>query len=152
MLPETPTAQDPSMEPKTDSQAPSGSSKDKVVTATQEIDILMRARYPIIYVSTWEEERVEQSLRQIAAARKKHLFTWTITQGLIKVGSEPRPGKSTSGNTMDPLLALDQVIQHIEPSIYMFKDFHRFTYDERCNLTIIRKLRDVAYQIRNSYK
>ncbi|MFM7516202.1 MAG: hypothetical protein ACKO3V_04615 [Pirellula sp.] len=63
------------MEPKTDSQAPSGSSKDKVLTATQEIDVLIRARYPIIYVSTWEEERVEQSLRQIAAARKKQLFT-----------------------------------------------------------------------------
>jgi hypothetical protein len=140
------------MEPTTDSQAPSGSSKDRVLTATQEIDVLIRARYPIIYVSTWEEERVEQSLRQIATARKKQLFTWTITQGLIKVGSEPRPGKNTSGNTMDPLVALDQVIQHVEPSIYMFKDFHRFTCDERCNLTIIRKLRDVAYQIRDSYK
>lgn len=139
------------MERTTDS-ALSSSSKDKVLTATQEIDVLIRARYPIIYVSTWEEERVEQSLRQIAAARKKHLFTWTITQGLIKVGSEPRPGKNASGNTMDPLVALDQVIQHVEPSIYMFKDFHRFTCDERCNLTIIRKLRDVAYQIRDSYK
>ena len=143
---------DPSPEPHSDPGATSSPSRSKTNPATQEIDVLIRARYPIIYVSTWEEERVEQSLRQIANARKKHLYTWTITQGLIKVGSEPRPGKNASNNTMDPLVALDQVIQHVEPSIYLFKDFHRFTCDERCNLTVIRKLRDVAYQIRDSYK
>ena len=143
---------DPSPEPHSDPGATSSPSRSKTNPATQEIDVLIRARYPIIYVSTWEEERVEQSLRQIANARKKHLYTWTITQGLIKVGSEPRPGKNASNNTMDPLVALDQVIQHVEPSIYLFKDFHRFTCDERCNLTVLRKLRDVAYQIRDSYK
>jgi ATP-dependent 26S proteasome regulatory subunit len=138
-----------------DSTTPSNDSSTKRGAshqATQELDILIRARYAVIYVSTWEEERVEQSLRQIATARKKHLYTWTITQGLIKSGSEPRTGKSASGNTTDPLCALDQVMQHVEPAIYLFKDFHRFTCDERCNLTVIRKLRDVAYQIRDSYK
>jgi AAA+ superfamily predicted ATPase len=124
--------------------------RSATVSATQELDVLIRARYAVIYVSTWEEERVEQSLRQIANARKKQLYAWTITQGLVKHGADMRASKSN--NTADPLVALDQVLQHVDPAIYLFKDFHRFTCDERCNLTVIRKLRDVAAQIRDSYK
>lgn len=54
-----------------------------------ELDVLIRARYPVIYVVTWEEERVEQRLAKIAAARNKKLFTWTCTQGIVRAGSEP---------------------------------------------------------------
>ena len=136
---------------KSDSAGPSPN-RSRTSQAKQELDLLIRARYPIIYVSTWEEERVEQCLKQIATARKKHLFVWTVTQGLIQSGSETRQGKTGSGSTTDPLCALDAVIQHVEPAIYLFKDFHRFTCDERCNLTVIRKLRDVAFQLRDTYK
>jgi AAA+ superfamily predicted ATPase len=135
------------------SQATSSESlprRSALTSATQELDILIRARYALIYISTWEEERVEHCVRQIASARKKHFYSWTITQGLVKHGQESRGSKSN--NTTDPLCALDQVVQHVEPAIYLFKDFHRFTCDERCNLTVIRKLRDVASQIRDSYK
>lgn len=118
--------------------------------ARKELDILIRARYPIIYVTTWEEERVERCLRDIAKARKKQLYEWTITQGLCKVGSDQKKGRT--GNTTDPIAALDAVIDHVDPAIYVFKDFHRFTEDIRCNLTIIRRLRDVALQLRDSYK
>src|SRR5438045_95740 len=55
----------------------------------QELDVLTRARYPIIYVTTWEEERVERCLREIAKRREKNLFIWTITDGIVKAGAEP---------------------------------------------------------------
>lgn len=121
-------------------------------SAQQELDVLVRARYPIVYVITWEEERVERCLREIAAARNKNLFVWTITQGIVKSGSEAQHTKSGSGNTSDPLAALDAVINQMEPAIYLFKDFHRFTDDERCNLSVIRRLRDVAHHLRDTYK
>lgn len=120
--------------------------------AQQELDVLIRARYPIIYVVTWEEERVEKALRHIATSREKKLFTWTITQGIIKSGAEPQKSKSGCGNTSDPLAALDDVIHQVEPAIYLFKDFHRFTVDERANLSVIRRLRDVAFHLRDTYK
>jgi ATP-dependent 26S proteasome regulatory subunit len=116
------------------------------------LDVLIRARYPIVYVLTWEEERVERCLREIAAARNKNLFVWTITQGIVKSGSDAQHTKSGSGNTSDPLAALDAVINQLEPAIYLFKDFHRFTDDERCNLSVIRRLRDVAHHLRDTYK
>ena len=114
--------------------------------------MLIRARYPIIYAVSWEEERVEQMLSSIAASRNKKLYIWTCTQGIVRAGSEPQSSKSGSGNTTDPLAALDAVLTHVEPAIYLFKDFHPFTEDVRCNIATIRRLRDVAYQLRDTYK
>ena len=118
----------------------------------EELEVLIRARYPVIYVVSWEEERVERCLREIAEKREKNLFVWTVTQGIVRSGVEPQQTKMGSGNTADPLAALDAVIQQVQPAIYLFKDFHRFTVDDRCNLTVIRRLRDVAYHLRDTYK
>ncbi|RPI59909.1 MAG: hypothetical protein EHM48_08115 [Planctomycetaceae bacterium] len=111
------------------------------------MEVLIRARYPVIYVISWEEERVERCLREIAEKREKSLYVWTVTQGIVKSGVEPQQTKVGGGNTADPLAALDAVIQQVQPAIYLFKDFHRFTVDDRCNLTVIRRLRDVAYHL-----
>jgi ATP-dependent 26S proteasome regulatory subunit len=118
----------------------------------EELETLIRARYPIIYVVSWEEERVERCLREIADRREKSLFVWTITEGIVKSGTSPQRAKAGGGSTADPLAALDAVIQQVGPAIYLFKDFHPFTSDERCNLAIIRRLRDAAYHLRDTYK
>ncbi|HEX2970883.1 MAG TPA: AAA family ATPase [Tepidisphaeraceae bacterium] len=117
-----------------------------------ELEVLIRARYPIIYVISWEEERVEKRLSEIAAARNKKFYVWTCTQGIVKFGAETQHAKSGTGSTTDPLAALDAVISHIEPAIYLFKDFHPFTEENRANLSIIRRLKDVAYHLRDTYK
>ncbi len=117
-----------------------------------ELDVLIRARYAIIYVVSWEEDRVERHLREIAQRRKKNLFVWTVTQGISKSGADPGRAKAGAGSTADPLAALDAVIQHVEPAIYLFKDFHRFSCDDRCNIGVIRRLRDLAFHLRDTYK
>ncbi|HAZ63915.1 MAG TPA: ATPase, partial [Armatimonadetes bacterium] len=47
----------------------------------RELDVLIRARYPILYLVSWEEPRVMRTLRQIARSQGKDLLTWTITDG-----------------------------------------------------------------------
>lgn len=117
----------------------------------QEIDVLIRARYPIIYISTWEEERVEKLMLEIAERRNKKLFVWTVTQGIVKYGSEPQRGKGAN-RTVDPVAALDAIIDQVDPSIFLMKDFHPFTSCERCNVAVIRKLRDASIHLRDTYK
>jgi AAA+ superfamily predicted ATPase len=121
-------------------------------TPPEEIEILIRARYPIIYVVSWEEERLEQYLAEIALRRKKRFLIWSVTQGLVKHGAEPQRGKGGAGSTTDPLAALDAVLDNVEPAIFLFKDFHPFMEDARCNLAIVRRLRDVAFRLRDTYK
>ncbi len=127
-------------------------SKPPLAPTTRELDVLIRARYPILYVNTWEEERVERCLREIAERRRKNLFVWTITQGIVKSGSEPNRAKGGTGSTCDPIAALDSVVDQLEPAIYLFKDFHHFTEDNRANVSVIRRLRDVAHHLRDTYK
>ncbi len=123
-----------------------GSQPQSVVA---ELDVLIRARYSVIYVVTSEEERVEQALWRIARRRGKQLYIWTCTQGLRRHGSDP---SGRPGNTADPIVALDAVINSTENAIFLFKDFHWYTEEIRCNLSVIRKLRDAAYELRDSYK
>src|SRR5437868_2718501 len=69
-----------------------------------ELETLIRARYPIIYIVSWEEKRVEDALRAIAQARGKKIYFWTITQGMVL-----NPNHRDNA-TKDPMAALDFVI------------------------------------------
>ncbi len=125
-------------------------SKAPPLSAGAELEILIRARYPILYVVTWEERRVEQQLREIAQRRKKQLISWSIAAGFVKVGSEP--ANTRAQKVSDPVEALDAVIEQKEPAIYVFKDFHRLMRERDCNTVVIRKLREVALALSDSYK
>ncbi len=131
---------------------PASKSLVQCLSPEDELEVLIRARYPIIYVLSWEEERVEKLLAGIATNRNKKFHVWTYTQGIVRYGSEPQRAKSGTGSTTDPLAALDAVLQHVEPAIYLFKDFHPFTEENRANLAVIRRLKDVAYHLRDTYK
>lgn len=114
--------------------------------ALKEIEILIRARYPILYIVSWEEERVEEILLRIANNRGKKLFSWTVSRGIKQYGESDSKGLIESSR--DPIVALDQVHKFKEPAIYVFKDFHPFLSDH----TVVRKLRDLAVSLTNSYK
>ncbi len=107
------------------------------------IDVLIRARYSILYVVSWEEDRVEKSLAEIAKKRDKKLYTWSITRGMIEAG-----GDQADPTTTDPLRALDYVMEESEPALFVLRDFDPFFDDP----VVERKLRDVARGLRASYK
>jgi AAA+ superfamily predicted ATPase len=119
-----------------------------------ELEVLIRARYPIVYVVTWEEERLEARLNEIARRRNKTFHVWTCSQGVVKYGADPQRAKAGAGNTCDPIGGLDAVLSHVEPAIFLFKDLHDHLDIRVCpgNLRNIRRLRDVAHALRDTYK
>ncbi len=115
-----------------------------------ELETLIRARYPVIYVVSWEAQRVEQHLARIAASRGKHLYVWSVTGGMRRAGAAS--GQRPKGLS-EPVEALDQVMEHKEPAIYLFQDFHAFLRPAiQCNIPTIRKLREAAQALSDSYK
>jgi SpoVK/Ycf46/Vps4 family AAA+-type ATPase len=112
-------------------------------SVNKELETLIRARYPIIYVVSWEEERVEDAIRSIASERGKKLFLWTITQGLVQNLNSPR-----NDATMEPIKALDAIMDSRDPAIFILKDFHPYLGD----VTIIRRLRDLTLALKKSFK
>jgi SpoVK/Ycf46/Vps4 family AAA+-type ATPase len=120
-------------------------------TPAQEIEILIRARYPVIYVVTWEENRVEEVLAQIAKRREKKLFGWSVARGIQQYGTV---NQKPDVKTADPNVALDHVADSMENAIYIFRDLHPFLTapQPQCNAATIRRVRELAFQLKNSYK
>ncbi|HEY9767817.1 MAG TPA: AAA family ATPase [Coleofasciculaceae cyanobacterium] len=91
----------------------------------EELNILVQAQYPLIYLITPEEERAEQAVAKIAKdnAEYKRVFVWTVTRGMVEYG-QPRQG--TQHNTVSPEAAIEWTIRQKEGGIYIFKDLHPF--------------------------
>ena len=115
-----------------------------------DIEILIRARYPILYIISSEETRVQQLLVEIAKKRQKKVFEWSYSTGVVPAGTSIQSQKTRNAATKDPLMALDQVIDLVEPALFIFKDFHPFL--TRNNFAVIRKLKEIAIHLKNSFK
>lgn len=107
-----------------------------------ELETLIRARYPLIYVVSWEERRVEEALRAISSNRGKRMLVWTVTNGLV---SSPT---AKDKQTRSPMAALDFIESSTDPAVFVLKDFHSFITDTE----ITRRLRDLTYSLKTSYK
>ena len=122
---------------------------NRIVTKElDDIEILIRARYPVIYVVTWEESRVEDAIAEIAAKRDKKILTWSVCRGIVPYGTSPQSQRNTDTKTCDPQVALNQVLDMVDPAIFIFKDFHPYLNDP----AVVRKVREVALYLKNSYK
>lgn len=115
-----------------------------------ELETLIRARYPILYILSSEETRVQDLIMDIAAKRQKKVFEWSYSTGIVPAGTSIQSQKHRNAATKDPLQALDQVIEQVEPAIFVFKDFHPFL--TRNNFAITRKLKEIALHLKNSFK
>ncbi|AFY74670.1 AAA+ family ATPase [Synechococcus sp. PCC 7502] len=108
----------------------------------EELNILIQAQYPLIYLTTSEEERAEKAIAHVAqitsVANKppRQVFIWTVTHGLVEYG---QPSTVTQHNTISPEAAIDWTIKHKEPAIFIFKDLHPFLDNTP---GVIRWLRD----------
>jgi SpoVK/Ycf46/Vps4 family AAA+-type ATPase len=108
----------------------------------QDLDLLIRSRYPIIYIPTSEEERAEQLIMSMAEASTppREVFIWDFVSGFSEGGG----GKS------NPTQALDEVekAKPESPAIFVMRDMHRFLDD----VQVLRKLRNLSRILRNSRK
>src|SRR5665811_850973 len=116
----------------------------------QELDTLIRARYPIIFIVSSEEMRLQNVVVEVAQKRQKKVFEWSYSTGIVPAGTSIQSQKNRNAATKDPLMALDQVIEQVEPAIYVFKDFHPFL--TKNNFAIVRKLKEIALHLKNSFK
>lgn len=87
----------------------------------EKISEYIRARYPLIYLLTHEEDRVERSLQGLCAKESMRLLRWRSTNGLYEDGTPIKNEASTE----DPIRALEYIQNHVEePAIFLFEDLH----------------------------
>lgn len=112
----------------------------------RELDTLIRARYPLVYLVTWEEQRLEAHLDQLAQQHGKALWSWTVTRGLRRTGGA-RTGTPEREGTLDPKEALEAIGKLADPSLVVLKDFHPWLSDP----TVVRGLRDLSHALKSTY-
>jgi SpoVK/Ycf46/Vps4 family AAA+-type ATPase len=104
----------------------------------------LRGGYPLIYIVSWEEDRVENSIKALMRTMNlEGTFTvWTCADGFI--GSQIDPHQAH-----DPVNALERALKADQKGIILFKDLPDF-FDN--NPALIRKLRDIYYACKNQGK
>ncbi|MFP4007215.1 MAG: AAA family ATPase [Spirulinaceae cyanobacterium] len=108
---------------------------------SEEFELLLRACYPLIYIPTAEEERVEAAIAQSAKKLgNRTVYIWDFVDGY-----QDNPNNSNVGRR-NPLQALEflEKLPEKAPGIFILRDFHRFLED----ISIARKLRNLARRLK----
>ncbi len=126
----------------------------------EELKVYVRARYPVLYLVSWEEERVRRQIGEMAREMKKKVISWTATEGFHEEsdpGSAPAAGGVApldfgAGAAADkqgtPLAALDAVAHSADRALFLLQDFHPYLDEPK----VVRRLRDLIVQLKQSYK
>jgi SpoVK/Ycf46/Vps4 family AAA+-type ATPase len=101
-----------------------------------ELTLFLKARYPVIYINTIEEDRVEYVIRKhVKTNLNRSIYSWDFVDGYTNNPNNEGFAKR------NPLQALELVerLNEDTPAIFLLKDFNRFLND----LSISRKLRNL---------
>ena len=113
--------------------------------STYKLANLIRARFPMIYITTFEEDRVTKYITSIVTDEnqvkyKREVYTWTQTNGLY---NETLLKKIP--DTDCPCKALEYIRKADKDSVFILYDFHiNFGPKNRTpDYNVIRKIRDI---------
>lgn len=110
-----------------------------------EFELLLRARYPLIYIPTPEEERVEAAIA-LSAKRlgDRAIYIWDFVDGY-----QGNPNDAGFGRR-NPLQALEFIekLPESAAAVFVLRDFHRFLED----ISVARKLRNLARRLKSQPK
>jgi SpoVK/Ycf46/Vps4 family AAA+-type ATPase len=102
-----------------------------------ELALFLKARYPIIYINTIEEDRIEYIIRRnVKTNLNRSIYSWDFVDGYTNNPNNEGFAKR------NPLQALELVerLNPETPALFLLKDFNRFLTD----LSISRKLRNIS--------
>lgn len=113
----------------------------------QKIDVLIRAKSPVIAIQSAEEVRVIGELQLLAQKQNKRLIVWSAALGFRQLV----PDKQPAAKAPDPLAALTRIITEAEapnsvPTIWVMNDLHQFAK----NPVIMRAVRDTAHTVKEA--
>ena len=104
-------------------------------TFLRDLELLVRSRHPLLFIETVEKDRAESLLRLLADRLKLPFYSWTRTKGLRESFQ-----LATSRETLNPLVALQELELQGRPGIYNFQGLGADLEDK----VLAAKLKDVA--------
>lgn len=113
-----------------------------------ELALHIRARYPVLWLTSYEEKRIERILGEICEEQKtkkgseKRLVVWRATTGFTE-GDKVTPEAADLGEAFKTVTA---DAAKGGRTIYLFEDLHKFLPAQ--DTTVYRAIRDAALKIK----
>lgn len=111
---------------------------------------LFRARFPYIYITTWEEERAINLIKKISKSEKlirvaREVYVWTQTNGFVVDGQK-------IDGTQSPDKAIDFIRDCNKNSVFVMCDFHVFfgVKGRQVDYNVVRRLRNNLSDLKTS--
>lgn len=120
---------------------------NKLIT---QLSSLFRARFPYIYITTWEEDRAINTIKKLAKAEKliripRDVYVWTQTNGFVLDGQKIE-------GTNSPDRAIDFINESSKNAIFIMCDFHVYfgVKGRQVDYNVVRHLRDIIPELKTS--
>lgn len=105
------------------------------------IEIHLAARCPLLYLVSYEEERVLRRLTPMARSLFDKTYLWSISAGLSEFGGKPMDEKYRG-----PYEALQFIEANTSRALFVLLDFHPYVQEAK----VTRKLRDLIRSLQSS--
>ncbi|NJM51928.1 MAG: hypothetical protein HC846_00230 [Blastocatellia bacterium] len=127
-----------------------------IETFLTELDVRIRARYPLIAINTFEEDRVRECLKDLMCRDKhkeKPLYFWSRPSGLNKI-YEQQKGILTRAEEVSDTQEPESVLQFIseqKTGIFLLCDFAPYItpYGQE-DAVLVRSLREIAWKLKST--
>jgi SpoVK/Ycf46/Vps4 family AAA+-type ATPase len=112
----------------------------------QQIDLMLRARYPLLYIVGVEEEPIEQVLQQLTQISQtpRQLLLWDIVTGWDDNGTD-------KGSVMGALSRITKTPENIT-TIFVLRDIHFILKNPETekNAPVIRAIKNLTRQLKHT--
>ena len=119
-------------------------------TNSKKLSHLLKARFPLIYIATYEEERATKFIKSIVLDKTqvkytREVFIWTQATGL-------KNDDNVISNTSNPNKLIEYIEKYDKDAVFLLYDFHVFfgTKQKPPEATIVRAIRDLVPVLKTS--
>ncbi|MGU8235922.1 AAA family ATPase [Clostridium perfringens] len=113
---------------------------------------LFKARFPFLYMTTWEEDRAIELIEEVVKDENliktvRKVYVWSQTEGIICEGNRINNGAK------EAMEVLNFIEKTEEAAVFILKDFHIYlgAQGAKKHFDVIRKIRDLSYNLKGSY-
>ena len=101
------------------------------------LSLLLDSKVPILVIESFEEPRVIEMITGLAVHCTLPLSTWSITEGLNRLGFGEKP---ETMDDPDSTAVLETIKGTEQPGLYILCDFHPYLKDEPTNIRLLREI------------
>jgi SpoVK/Ycf46/Vps4 family AAA+-type ATPase len=120
-----------------------------VRAVNEEVSLLIKSRYPVIYLETVDEIYSMRQLKQIASQLDLSLYQWSVTDGLKRADKDHSYYQTKEPIKMLPMiqaLLKPREYEEMKPGLFVLKDFDKYLED----VLVLRLFKDTVNLIKGT--